>query len=168
MTLRLIYMCGYPFSGKSTLARAIAEATGCSLVEVDAYMVSTESWRDAYVAAYAEMRNHLAKGQSVVLDSVAHTRKNRYRLHRIAAEYRAEPTCVWLDVPVDEADRRRRTNQLSPTRANVPDEGFNWIVSTFEPPGPHELVTRYGSEVPIDYWIEGTLLPRLNKEVAAP
>ena len=130
-------------------------------------MVSTESWRDAYVAAYAEMRNHLAKGQSVVLDSVAHSRKNRYRLRRIAAEYRAEPTCVWLDVPVDEADRRRRTNQHNPTRANVPDDGFDWIVSTFEPPGRDETFTRYRPEMTLEHWIEGTLLPRLNKEVAA-
>jgi predicted kinase len=168
MALRLIYTCGYPFSGKSTLARAIAEATGYSLVEVDAHTVSTESWRDAYVAAYSEMRNHLATGHSVVLDSVAHTRKNRYRLHRIAATCQAEHTCIWLDVPVDEADRRRRTNQRKPTRANVPDEGFNWIVSAFEPPGPDEPVTPYRPEMNLEHWIEGTLLPRLNKEVATP
>lgn len=153
MTTWLIYTCGYPFSGKSTLSRAIATETGFALVEVDAHMVSTDRWLDAYVAAYAEMRAHLAAGQSVILDSVAHTRKNRARLQRIAAEYDATPVCIWLKVPIDEANRRRLANQANPTRAHVPDEGFEWITRDFEPPLEVDHLT-YRTDLPPFEWID--------------
>jgi predicted kinase len=164
MHLWLIYTCGYPFSGKSTLARAIAETTDFALVEVDAHMTSADRWLDAYVAAYAEVRTHLGKCRSVVLDSVAHTRKNRARLHRIAAEFDATPVCVWLDVPIEEADRRRQVNATNPTRAHVPDEGFAWITSGFEPPTDVDHLTCRPATEP-HLWISQNLLPLVNEKV---
>ena len=164
MTTWLIYTCGYPFSGKSTLSRAIAAETGLALVEVDAHMASADRWLDAYVAAYAEMRAQLAIGRSVSLDSVAHTRKNRARLHRIAAEYDATPFCVWLDVPIDEANRRRLANQANPTRAHVPDEGFEWITRDFEPPTEVDHLTYQPQSEPIQ-WIAANLLPFVREKV---
>jgi predicted kinase len=163
MTTWLIYTCGYPFSGKSTLSRAIAAETGFALVEVDAHMTSMDHWLDAYVAAYAEVRMHLRASRSAVLDSVAHTRKNRARLHRIAAEFNATPLCVWLDVPVEEANRRRLHNQTNPTRAHVPDEGFEWITRDFEPPTETYSVV-YSPDQSLDAWNATALLPALNQE----
>ena len=163
----LIYTCGYPFSGKSTLARAISAETGFAVVEVDQWMDSTDTWRDAYIAAYREIRQYLGAGESVVFDSVAHTRKNRYRLDRLAAAYDARSICVWLDVPVDEANRRRLANQAKPVRANVSHEGFTWITSEFEPPEISRCF-RFTADHPNDYWISTDLLPTLRGEPVTP
>ncbi|HQY30952.1 MAG TPA: AAA family ATPase [Thermomicrobiales bacterium] len=163
----LIYTCGYPFSGKSTLARAIATATVFALVEVDAHMTSNDRWLDAYIAAYAEVKKVLSSGRSVVLDSVAHTHKNRHRLHRIATECDAHPVCVWLDIPATEANRRRLVNQTNPTRAHVPEQSFEQIVAEFQPPDHVGTVLRYQATDPAITWVASNLLPVITREVVA-
>jgi predicted kinase len=167
MMARLVYTCGYPFSGKSTLARGIAHETGWPMVEVDAFMSADHSsdWRDAYVSAYTELRHHLSAGSPVVFDSVAHTRKHRYRLERVAAQTGAIALGIWLATSEAEADTRRIANRLNPRRLDVPDEGFRMIVDQFEPPDPAENLLVYQPQSDIRTWIESTLRPALNQEV---
>lgn len=165
MTQWLLYTCGYPFSGKSTLCAAIARSVGFDIVEVDAQfaVAEVETWRDAYLAAYRELDAALTGGRSVLFDSVGHTRKNRERLRRRARQCGAGTLAIWLDVTADEANQRRIDNQATPVRAHVPDSGFAEIVSHFEPLQRDEPHLTYRPAEPPAEWIDRVLAPVVKR-----
>jgi len=88
----LFLLCGLPFSGKSTLARALTEKFNIDHVEVDRHLDVTmksvipgpEDWLPAYRMAITEIRESLEAGRSVVFDAVGHHRRHRQRMQRIA------------------------------------------------------------------------------------
>jgi predicted kinase len=155
----LLFTCGYPFSGKSTLSAAIGNRFDFEVVSVDAQFGTegVETWLDAYAAAYRAIDDALDSGRSVVFDSVGHTRKHRDRLRRKAGRYGAESMAIWLRVSVAEADQRRDANALAPVRAHVPDEGFDEIVGRFEPLQVDEAHLIYRPSETIATWIEREL-----------
>ena len=77
MALWLLFTCGYPFSGKSTLSRAIG-GYSFDVVSVDNQFdrPGIGTWRDAYLAAHIAV-DRLTGARSVVFDSVGHAWKNR-------------------------------------------------------------------------------------------
>jgi predicted kinase len=160
----LIYTCGIPFSGKSTLSIAVARSTGFEIVSVDAQFAAAEveTWRDAYLAAYRALDLALAEGRSVLFDSVGHTRKHRDRLRRRAERFGAEALAIWLKVSVDEANRRRIENQVAPIRPQVPDDGFAEIISGFEPLQPDEAHITYRPGQTLTEWTDRVLAPVID------
>ena len=155
----LLFTCGYPFSGKSTLCSAIGEQCGFEVVSVDAQFGSdgVVIWRDAYLAAFRMADDALGDGRSVVFDSVGHTRKHRDRLRRRAKRFGAESLAVWLCVSAAEADQRRQANVEQPVRAHVPDDGFAEIVGQFEQLQADETHLIYRPTETIATWIEREL-----------
>ena len=166
MALWLLFTCGYPFSGKSTLSAAIGQRFDVDVISVDAQFGSdnVETWLDAYLAAYRAIDVGLDAGRSVVFDSVGHTRKHRDRLRRKAMRFGAEPMAIWLCVSVIEADQRREANVLDPVRAHVPDEGFEEIVGRFEPLQRDEKHLIYRPTETIATWIERELRPVVERQ----
>jgi predicted kinase len=160
----LIYTCGYPFSGKSTLARTIADETGFSVVAVDDKSSgnTNSSWLRAYLSAYAALFRCFERGESVVFDSVAHTRKSRKRLAKHADTYDARFIGIWLDVDPMLADRRRLENLSRPVRPDVPHDDFKTIVDTFELPDPDETMLTYSPHISPTSWVNQILLPALT------
>ena len=71
---------------------------------------------------------------------------------------------IWLCVSVAEADRRRQSNTLAPTRAHVPDEGFDEIVGRFEPLQADEAQLIYRPTETIATWIERELGPVVERQ----
>jgi predicted kinase len=163
MDKHLIYTCGYPFSGKSTLAKAIANETGFSIVAVDDMSTGNtgSSWIRAYLSAYAAMFRCFERGESVVFDSVAHTRKNRDRLAKHAGTYDANLIGILLDIDPGVANRRRLDNLNRAIRPDVPHDDFKKIVDTFELPDPNERMLKYSPRVSPARWVEQTLFPAL-------
>lgn len=162
----LLFTCGYPFSGKSTLSAAIGDQFDFEVVSVDAQFGANnvETWLDAYLAAYRAIDVGLDAGRSVVFDSVGHTRKHRDRLRRKAMRFRAEPLAIWLCVSIPEADQRRQANAVAPVRAHVPDEGFDEIVRAFEPLQSDEAHLIYRPTETIATWIERELRPVVERQ----
>ena len=162
----LLFTCGYPFSGKSTLSAAIGERFGFEVVSVDEQFGSdsVETWLDAYQAAYRAIDDAFDSGNSVVFDSVGHTRKHRDRLRRKARQFGARSIAIWLCVSDSEADQRRQANALDPIRAHVPDEGFDEVVGKFEPLHPDESHLIYRPTETIAIWIERELRPVVERQ----
>jgi predicted kinase len=84
----LYILCGLLFSGKSTLARVMAAATGCMLVELDAIdserglglagaPITSQQWDETYREAYHRIALALIAGQSVLFDATNYTRAQR-------------------------------------------------------------------------------------------
>ena len=72
-------------------------------------------------------------------------------------------TIIYLDVDTQEARRRLMANRERPSRVDVPDGGFAWIVSEMEPPEIDEHPVIYHPSESIDEWIEREIAPLLEE-----
>jgi len=162
---RLFVLCGLPFSGKSTLARAIATRFGPTHLELDAIVaergpigdglpVPRESWIAAYREAYRRMDALLAQGHSVVFDATGHRRVHRDLARRHAARFGTTTVVVALDVQEAVARARRDRNRIAPIRYDVPDAEFDLVAAEIQPPGDEEHVVRYSSAMDLDAWLQ--------------
>jgi predicted kinase len=172
---RLFILCGLPFSGKSTLARAMAERLGVVHVELDSVhgergldlregLPTREDWIEAYKRSYRKLDQVLAGGHSVVFDATSYRRVHRQRLARIASKYNVPATIIYLDVQDDEAKRRRDENRTTNERPNVDDDGFALVSGEMQLPSDDENALIYHPEAPASDWIEQTLRPLMTKE----
>ena len=161
---RLVILCGVPFAGKSTLARALAARPGWVLLEVDAInrdrgagsrdgRLSRAEWTATYREAFRRLDGLLAEGRSVVYDATNGRRRMRDRLRQIAAVRGARAVVVLVEPPLVEVRRRRETNRLTPRRPDVHDDDFAEVVSGFQAPGEDEGAVRYDGSTPVAEWI---------------
>jgi predicted kinase/catechol 2,3-dioxygenase-like lactoylglutathione lyase family enzyme len=156
-------MCGLPFAGKSTLARALATRLGAVHLELDAINVerglgrggaplSDADWAATYREGRRRLEDHLAAGHSVVYDAVSFRWAHREQLRRIARRHGAAATVVHVAPPVAEIGRRRRANRARPTRGDVRPKDFALVAQGFQPPRPEEATLVYDGIVLPDRW----------------
>jgi predicted kinase len=159
----LIAMCGLSFSGKTTLAGAISEATGAPVVSYDELYASVD--RDPSVTGLDEWwlitdlvcdqaRSHLAAGRSVVVDNLNEQRVDRDRLRDVAVAEGAEVLVVHVEAPLEVIAQRRAENEVARARGTTTDEQFEFVRSRFEPPDDSERVVRYRLGDDLGRWLE--------------
>ncbi|WP_409426291.1 nucleoside monophosphate kinase [Mycobacterium sp. SMC-11] len=127
--IRLVLVGGGPGTGKSTLARKLAEQVGAVVVSTDdvrkelhesgqlsgeAGSLGTGLYAPANVAAVYQTilhraGRHLAGGQSVILDGTWRDAQVRAQARRLAADKHAATTEIQCVVPVDVAADRIRS-----------------------------------------------------------
>lgn len=169
----LLIMCGWPFAGKSTLARAIAARFGLTHIEIDRVHgergvgsgISDDDWRIAVQRSYRRLHEALARGESVVWDTAAAKRDQRQRIRHAGERHGASVRVI--HVATGEADARGRleANRISGERADVPESDFASIVREFEAPGVDETPLFYRPEVPVDEWIEREIAPLVSAKM---
>jgi uncharacterized protein len=133
--LRLVMVGGAPGTGKSTLARALAERAGWSLLATDALRSSVvgppgphgEAYgrgRYADVArdrVYARMRaaagQELSMGRSVVLDASWSSASQRRLTRRLASDLSADIVELRCDAPADVCAQRIAVRRDDPSEA---------------------------------------------------
>jgi predicted kinase len=163
-TAAVVAMCGLPFAGKSTLARAVAARTGARLVEVDALLaedaraaggpVPDAAWSAAYRRAEVIVREALAAGERVVYDGVNFRWVMRHRLRRVAATTGGEVLIVHVTTSGDVIAARRARNRVAPTRSDVDDATFDTVRARFQPPGPDEWTVTHDGTEPVEAWLD--------------
>lgn len=162
--VRLYMMCGLPFAGKSTLARALAQHLGAVHLETDAInterglglsgaAITTREWAATYREAYRRLEALLNAGNTVVYDAVNYRRVQRDQLRRIAQRCDAVVQVIFVTTPVAQARQRLETNRVQRTRFDVRDEDFAEVASRFEPPTADEHVLHYDGTEPIEPWL---------------
>lgn len=168
----LFVTCGLPFSGKSTLSRALAAELGVAHVEVDALHAShglrpgldpiaRADWIAAYQRGYAELEAILRVGRSAVFDAVSYRRLQRNRVRRVAERLGVPATVVLLDVSIDEARTRLERNRFTRERVNVPMADFLEVAEGMQWPDPDEAVIRYRPDEALADWVERVVRPML-------
>ena len=145
---RLVLICGLPASGKSTLARRLADSIPAIRLDKDDWTtrLGHDVWDDEFrVRLEAELwaltQQLLAQGQSVILEWGHWARAERDEKRLGARALGVAVELHHLDAPLDElAERaRRRTESGEWTAAPMTRAHFEQWSATFEPPGEEEL-----------------------------
>ncbi|WP_433222459.1 AAA family ATPase [Dactylosporangium sp. CS-047395] len=132
-------MCGLPGSGKTTLAKRIADEHGAIRLCADEWMLDPF---DLPARLHLERRfwllaqDLLARGQSVILESGFWFRADRDEKRERSRALKAKVRLLYLDVPIDELARRLAArNDDRPITREMLDEHL----PLFEPPDEEEL-----------------------------
>jgi predicted kinase len=145
MAVTLYALCGLPFAGKSTLAAALASATGAAVVRLDTVnherglgldgsAIPPDEWRRTYDETYRRIALHLANGQSVIFDHGNFTYAERDQLRAIGADEGANVQFMYVQIAEDEARRRLQKNRQTRERYDIRDDDFELVLRIFESP----------------------------------
>jgi predicted kinase len=154
MTKSAIYiMCGLPFSGKTTLARTLADQCGFIHLDLDVIArekrlfpeegINDEQWAQVFREVYRQVAILLASGKSVVFDAVNYDRVGRDRLRTIAQQSDSVVHVIYVDLPIQEIKQRRQSNQANRQRPPVRDQDFMDLATEFEIPMVEENLLVY-------------------------
>ena len=146
-------MCGLPGSGKTTLARRLAD-------EIPAIRLCTDEWQaalkielkegDPYSEAFHDLleaqlwvhaQDLIRHGQSIIFEKGLWLRSERDEKRREARELGVDIELHYFDVPVDELVSRleRRNAEGTPNAFPVAREEIEEYFTSFEPPDEAEL-----------------------------
>ena len=142
---RLVLLCGLPASGKTTLARQVAEAYGAvrlnpdeweSALEVDPF---DEGFQTRLEAQFWELAQRLlVLGTSVVLEWGFWARSERDEKRQAARTLGVPVELRFLDAPYEELVRRV-TERHADGGIAITESHMEGYRATFEPPTDDEL-----------------------------
>lgn len=157
-------MCGVGFSGKSTLAKKIAEHTGAVLISQDALFFelektlnldqdSDEQWRMLLDMCKDRIRENLDKGRSVVFDSVNTRFEHREEIRKIANLLGIKSVVVYLDTPIEIQKERQLKNKETGERHDVKQEYLDQAIAELEIPTEKENVLVFKPDTDINNFL---------------
>ena len=166
-TMKLYILCGLPFSGKTTMAKKIAEYTGSKRIAFDqlwlelgkdaqfaSFLTGDEGWRLVRSVAKERIAESLEKGCSVVYDDINVRREHREELREVATQHGAIAVVVYVDMPLAIREEREKENLLMKRRHDVDPVNAKKALDQFEEPGPPEHVIVFSSENNLEEWLE--------------
>ena len=147
---RLFILCGYPYAGKSYLAKTLLEKTGVSLVSIDSILKergydwdtnvlpSAEVWTEIFNESYDDVRKILSSGANVLYDSTNHTIASRSRLREVAKSVNASTFVVYVKTKEETIWKRWEKNKSYSSRSVVSRELVRETLDAFETPSDSE------------------------------
>ena len=165
---RLFAMCGLAFSGKTTLARAVARSAGAEYIGLDDINeerglqggegLPAGEWERTSSIAIERMERLLAAGRDVVLDDTLCYRWLRARYAAVAERHAARFVIIYVATPLSEIYRAMARNDAVPQRNPIRPDVFETHARDFEPPAAEERPVVYDRTVPVEEWIAAHLL----------
>jgi predicted kinase len=161
-------MCGLAFSGKTTLAGAIARLTGAAYVGLDDINlerglhggegIPPEEWEKTSQVAVERIARWLEAGLDVVLDDTLCFRWLRDRYSALAERCAATFVLVYVRTPLPEIRHALVENETLAIRPSIRPEVFEAHARTFEHPTPDERPVVYDRTIPGEDWVVRRLL----------
>lgn len=139
-----LLLCGLPFSGKSSLARALA-ADGYSVISLDAInnergfglhgeSVPGAEWMTTHGIALERLRTEISRGSNVVWDDTNYAAWIRDPIFEAALEAGAMPVIVFVDTPAEIVKQRADRSASLGDRPACPSDDFVRVLRDFERP----------------------------------
>ena len=113
-----------------------------------------EVWQAAHEEALRRLDGHLREGRSAVVDDTSCFRFLRDNYREVAARQDAQAKVVFLDVDLEEVQRRRRENEKTQARNAVSEEVMQGLIDSFEYPGEGEEVLAYRPDEEVQVWLQ--------------
>ncbi len=161
---KLYLMCGFPFSGKTTLAQTLAVKTKSQYLSLDDIMRQrgldlsqaqpVEEWEKAHQVCLQRMDMLMREHISIVFDDTNNLRKLRDRFRHLAIQHQYQVLIIFMNIPLAELERRRKQGLLSKERNSLPDEVFYMVIEHFEKPEKDEQILIFDGTMNMNDWIE--------------
>ena len=157
-------MCGLAFSGKTTIARALAERLGAAIVSLDEINrerglphggsgLPAGAWAETHRLGLERLAALMAGGGDLVADDTACFRVLRDDYRRLAAAHGYSAAVVLVDPPREEIAARRRRSDATGDREPIADEVFAAHAASFEWPRDDETVVALRGEADAAAWL---------------
>lgn len=160
----LYIMCGLAFSGKSVLARKIAERTGSKIIAFDKLWVEKdkeqpvpkgdEGWKFIRKVGQDEVAKALQEGASIVYDDNNVRFEHREELRKVAKRFGAKAIVVYLNTPIELIREREAVNKVTGQRHEVESENFETVFEQLQIPNEQENVLEFKPEMNLDEWVK--------------
>lgn len=153
-------MCGLPFSGKTTLSKAISEYLNIPRVSFDEVFGekvrnnSVVEWEKVTQICEDKIGDILKSGSSVIYDNLGDRFEHRERARNLAERNGAKVVVVYIKVSKDEVIKRRIDNLTTQDRHQVSNENFDNALNNFETPKNDEKVVVFDQDQDVESWIE--------------
>jgi len=149
----ILYMLtGLPFSGKSTLAKQLAEALQMKVLSYDhdiyehykdtvpAGTSKAEEFDRVQAIAREHLRALLERGESVIYDDLNLEESDRQKVQEVVHACHARSVIIYANTPLDVIQRRREANNTTHGREHIRESTMQLDISLFQPPHPEESV----------------------------
>lgn len=158
----LYIVTGLPYSGKSTLIKALVKRFGFNVASTDEMIekehydvpkMKQDDWNIVYDRAYKKLEKLLKSGKSVIFDGGSLLKSERDKLKKIANECNVPWKLIYLNTSKQEIVERRKRNLTSKERDQLADETMEKAFGMFEEPNSDENIIIYDQRIPLDVWI---------------
>ena len=159
----VVFLSGARQTGKSTLARRIAEKTGSKIIAFDKLWVEkdrekpvpkdAEGWRFIRKVGQDEVENTLKEGTSVVYDDNNVRFEHREELREIAKRLGAQEITIYLNTPIELIRQREGSNKTTGERHEVEPHNFQTVLEQLEVPTKEENLIEFKPGMDIDDWL---------------
>lgn len=148
----LYILCGFPYSGKSYIAKKLVKETDIKMVSIDDIFHSkgfswddnklpnAEEWKEIFDISYTQSQDALKKGKNVLYDSTNHAKESRNKLREVAHAVNAKSAVIYIQTPVETVWKRWEENLNTKDRSVVSKELVQMTIDGFEIPGADENV----------------------------
>lgn len=149
----ILYMLtGLPFSGKSTLAKQLAEALQLKVLSYDhdiyehykdtvpAGTSKAEEFDRVQAIAHEHLRALLERGESVIYDDLNLEESDRQKVQEVVHACHARSVIIYANTPLDVIQKRREANNTTHGRGPISESTMQLDISLFQPPRPEESV----------------------------
>jgi len=163
----LVATCGLAFSGKSTLARRVAEPLAAELVSLDALnaergfdggsVIDDSEWERTSWMAVDRVAAVLGQGRSAVVDDTFSHRFLRDRFRACAHKAGARFAILFIDTPLAIIEARIAANALTRARPGIEPEVFAHHRARFQFPSSEAEVVRIAEPGDLDCWLAAEL-----------
>jgi predicted kinase len=160
----LYILCGLPFSGKSSLGRALAAHTGSTIVSFDALydahgeelartMAMPEVWQAIRELAGERIGASLRGGDSVVYDNTNFRVAHRDAMRAVAAGAGTEAVVIHVDTPLSVIAARRAANARTRERGDIADADLAYVRKAWEGPREDEGALEFRPGMDVAMWL---------------
>ncbi|GHO80364.1 hypothetical protein KSD_81350 [Ktedonobacter sp. SOSP1-85] len=152
-----------PFSGKTTLAKHIAERTHSHYISLDDLMRErgldlsqlqpVEEWEKTHHQCIQLLHEFMKQGINVVLDDTLFLKWLRDRYRNAALEHQYQVETVYLAIPLAELEKRRQQVLATRERNYLVDESFYPVIEQFEVPDSAENTVVFDLNCELSNWL---------------
>lgn len=162
-------LVGFPYSGKTTLAKELVKHLGFAHINIDQLKfdkgytevgdddVPDEVWDAIFKQADDLIATSLSEGKNVASEYAWITRAWRDRARKVASDAGFETKVIYVKPPEKVIRQRRDENIRTKERFHWNDEEFERNFKDFEPPTEKENIIVYDQTISVEEWIEKKL-----------